>query len=126
MVKFDFAPDIKKDIQKIVKKLQFDHICATQISCFRSSSSTSKAFARIWSMPNIWQKALKIKPHYCIEVLSEKFDRLNKKQKTKVLIHELLHIPKNFSGALLGHRSRGRRIDMRIVNKLFAKMENNK
>jgi len=123
MVQFDFAPDIKKDIQKIVKKLQFDYVFPARITCFRSFGSSSRAFARIWSMPHIWQKALKIKPHYCIEVLSEKFDKLNEKQKTKVLIHELLHIPKNFSGALLGHRSRGRRIDMRIINKLFAKME---
>ena len=123
MVQFDFAPDIKKDIQKIVKKLQFDYVFPARITCFRSFGSSSRAFARIWSMLHIWQKALKIKPHYCIEVLSEKFDKLNEKQKTKVLIHELLHIPKNFSGALLGHRSRGRRIDMRIINKLFAKME---
>jgi predicted metallopeptidase len=123
-MEFNLAPDIQKHIEKIVKKLDFPHIDAQRIVCFRSSGSTSRAQARIWSLPTIWQKALKVKAHYCIEVLTEKYDRLKKNDQTKVLIHELLHIPKTFSGALLPHRGRGKvKIDTRTVNKWYKKLK---
>ncbi len=75
-------------------------------------------------MPRIWQKALRVKAHYIIEVLSEKFDKLDENNKNKILIHELMHIPKTFSGALLPHRGRGKfRIDSRSIEKLFRKLK---
>ena len=124
-MEFNLASDIQKRIKKILQKIDFPHMneeSAKQIVCFRSYGSSSRARARIWSLPKIWQKALKVKPHYCIEVLSEKFDKMSKVNQTKVLIHELLHIPKTFSGALLPHRGRGRVvIDGRSVNKLYKK-----
>lgn len=113
-------------VKKILKKIDLPHIEIKQIVCFRSYGSTSKARARIWSLPRIWQKALKVKPHYCIEVLAEKFDKMSKVNQTKVLIHELLHIPKTFSGALLPHRGRGRvSIDAKAVNKLYKEYKKN-
>ena len=122
---WESASDIKKKVGLLVKKLGISHIDPKRIICFRSFGSKSRARARIWSLPRIWQLALKVKPAYCIEILSEKFDKLSEDDKTKVLIHELLHIPKTFSGALLPHRGRGRiRIDMRVVNKLFKKLGN--
>ena len=69
-------------------------------------------------MPKIFQKALNIKPAYVVEILSKHFDKLDEDGKKKVLIHELMHIPKNFSGALLPHRSRNRHLGS-LVNKLF-------
>lgn len=121
-MEFNLAKDIQKKIKKILQKTEFPHIKHKQIVCFRSFGSKSRAYARIWSLPRIWQKALKVRPHYCIEVLSEKFDKLDKTRKTKVLIHELLHIPKTFSGAILPHRGRGRaRVDGRTVNKVYKK-----
>lgn len=121
---FQKAPDIQKKITRLVQKLSLSHLDSQRIVAFRSSGSRSKARARIWSFPRIWQKALKKPPHYCLEVLSEKFDRLSKDDQTRVLIHELLHIPKNFSGALLPHRGRGkRRIDRREVEKFFQRLK---
>ena len=49
------------------------------------------------------QKALNIKAHYVLEFLSERFDRLNEEEKIKVIIHELMHIPKSFGGGFKHH-----------------------
>jgi len=118
-MEFDRAPDIQDKINAILQSLTFPHIDKGRVICFRSFGSTSRARARIWSFPRIWQLALGVKSHYIIEVLSEKFDKLNKDDQTRVLIHELLHIPKTFSGALVPHRRRGSCIDYRSVESLF-------
>lgn len=102
------ALDIKKKANSIIKFFNFNHIKKSQIIFFRSYNSKAKAYARIWALPKIWQKALNLKPYYCIEVLSEKFDKLSLEKQIKILLHELLHIPKNFSGALLPHNHRGK------------------
>ena len=102
---FKKAPDIKKRLKEILKKVEMSHVKFGQIAAIRSYGSKSRAIARIWAFPTIWQEALGIKPHYVIEVLSEKFDRQNPEQQTKTLIHELLHIPSTFSGALRPHRT---------------------
>lgn len=113
---FKLAGDIDSEIKRIVINLGFDHVRPENLVCFRSYGSKSRAIARIWSLPRIWQIALNKDAHYCVEVISEKFDRLSDKDKEKVLIHELLHIPKNFSGALLPHRQKTKRIDSRTVD----------
>jgi len=117
------AGEIKKDIEQILKTLDFPHIDPSRVFCFRTSGSKSRSYARIWSMPKIFQRALNIKPAYIIEVLSKYYDKLDEDSKKKVLIHELLHIPKNFSGALLPHRSRHRHLQTE-VNKLFKEYKN--
>lgn len=112
------AHEIKEDIEHILKTLDFSHIDPTRIFCFRTSGSKSRSYARIWAMPKIFQRALNIKPAYVIEALSRYYDKLDEDSKKKVLIHELLHIPRNFSGALLSHRSRHRHLQSQ-VNQLF-------
>jgi len=123
-MEFQFAPDVTKRLKSIQKKLQLPHIKLNRIICFRSHGSRSRAQARIYAFPRIWQMALKQPPHYCLEILSEKFDKLSENNKTRILIHELMHIPKNFSGALLPHRGRGRVvINHRSVEKLFKQFK---
>ena len=112
------ASEVKKDIEGILKTLNFSHVDSSRIFCFRTLGSKSRSYARIWAMPKIFQRALNIKPAYIIEVLSRYYDKLDEDSKKKVLIHELLHIPKNFSGALLSHRSRHRHLQSQ-VNDLF-------
>jgi len=125
-MEFEIDKEIHKKIIEILKKIDRPYIKPEQIVCFKSKGSKSKARARIWSLPRIWQKALKVKPHYCIEVLSEKFDRLSNQEQIKILIHELMHIPKTFSGALLPHTGRGNvKINSRTVNELFKKYKEN-
>lgn len=113
------APDVFNKLEKLVTRLGLNHIILERIKVFRSFGSVSSSRARIWAFPRIWQKALNLPPHYIIEVLSEKFDCLSEDDKKRVLIHELLHIPKNFSGSLVSHRGRFHRINHRTVEKLF-------
>ena len=112
------ASDIQRDIRAILRILDLPHIKASRIFCYRSYGSKSRSYARIWSFPKIFQRALGVEASYVIEVLTKHFDKLDPDAQKKVLIHELLHIPKNFSGSLLPHRSRGRRLHD-TVNKLF-------
>jgi len=112
------AAEIKVDIEEILNTLDMSHIDSSRIFCFRTSGSKSRSYARIWAMPKIFQRALGIKPAYVIEVLSKYYDKLDEDSRKKVLIHELLHIPRNFSGALLPHRTQHRHLQTE-VNKLF-------
>lgn len=109
---------LQKQIEKLVLELGFTYIDTKQVHLFRTRGSKARAYARIWSFPKIFQEVLNVEPAYIIEVLSEKFDKLSDDNKTKVLIHELLHIPKNFSGALAPHKNNSRRID-REVERLY-------
>lgn len=113
------ADDVRQDIRHIVKTLGITHIDPSQIHCVRSHGSVSRAIARIWSLPRIWRQVLKIQPQYVIEVVSHYYDKLKDAEKKKTLIHELMHIPKNFSGALVSHRGRFHRIDYHSVDKLY-------
>ena len=120
----DEADDITLLLKHVLKRIPFEHVKADQITCMRSRESTSRSYARIWSFPKIWQKALNHPPHYIIEVLSQHFDTLSYEDKVKTIIHELMHIPKNFSGALVPHRGRYKRIDHRTVDKMFQVYKN--
>lgn len=82
----------------------FSHIRPERIFCYKTTGSKARAYARTWMMPKIFQQALGIEPAYVIECLTEHFDKLSDDQKKKVIIHELLHIPKNFSGSLVPHK----------------------
>lgn len=122
-MKWEKSSELQEQVKKLVDHLGLEHIQPEKIVVFRSYGSKSMARARIWSLPRIWQQALRVEPHYCIEVLSEKFDHLSEENKVRVLIHELLHIPKTFSGSLLPHRNRGARIDHHLVEKYYQKLK---
>lgn len=98
------APDIQKRIRRLITVAGLNHFTKSRIYSFRSRGAKTRAYARIWGLSRIWQQALGITPAYVIEVISEKFDRLGEREKDKVLLHELAHIPMNFSGALMPHR----------------------
>lgn len=88
----------------IAETLGFEHINSHRIICLRSRGSKTNAYARIWAFPRIYQVALGIGPFYVIEFIEENFCKLSEKEKIKTIIHELMHIPKAFSGSILGHK----------------------
>lgn len=113
----EMAPDVEAMVKDIVEALSYGHINEFRLICMRSRNATAGAYARIWNLPDIWQKALGVGTFYIIEVLSQHYDRLPEEKKEKVLIHELLHIPKTFSGALRPHGGRAK-INERTVGEL--------
>ena len=115
------AEDVDRKIKKLIKSLNLDWVKKGNIHSFRSKKSKTHAYARIWGLSRIWQIALAKNPSYIIEVISEKFDKLDSEQQDKILLHELAHIPKNFSGSLIPHiRKRGKRNFDNKVDSLVA------
>jgi predicted metallopeptidase len=108
-VEWKAAPDIKKRVNSLVDGLDEKLFIKGRIFCFRSLNTHTRAIARIWGFSRIWQIALNQEPAYALEVISERFDKLSEREQDKVLLHELAHIPNNFSGALVPHIRRGKR-----------------
>lgn len=106
--KFDWekAPDIQARALKLIDVLKLDSILFERLFFYRSTGSKSRAYARTWGLPKLWQNALGVEPAYIIEVISRYFDKLSARDQDRVILHELTHIPKNFSGALLPHTRR--------------------
>jgi predicted metallopeptidase len=108
---------IELKVKDIVDKLEWNHIDLSRIVCMRSyGTSTRRTLARIHATSKIIQKALRIRPHYVIEVLSENFDKLSPEEKTKTIIHEIMHIPATFGG---GFRQHGIHVNRRTVDKKY-------
>ena len=105
MIQYHLAEDIDLRVKEILRKLRMTHIDESRLICLRSKGSGSRrVIARCHGLPRIMQLALSKQPHYVIEVLSEKFDQLSKEDQTKVLIHEILHIPHSFGGGFRAHK----------------------
>lgn len=109
-IKFNYkkAPDIRNRVLKLVSDLHLDYINTDRLFFYRSEGSKARAYARTWGLPKLWQNSLEIDAAYIIEVISGYFDKLPMREQDKVLLHELSHIPKNFSGALLPHTKRAK------------------
>ncbi|MBW7960233.1 hypothetical protein B6D29_02150 [Microgenomates bacterium UTCPR1] len=122
-MKYKLAPEIKKQIKTLVKQLNFTHIKVNNIHCIRSYDAKTRAYARIWGMSRLFKEVAGLQPHYIIEVNAKKYDKLSEREKIKTLIHELMHIPKTFSGALLSHRGPHHRINDREVEKIMKNMK---
>ena len=118
--------EIGTRVRAILAGLGWKHVDEKRIFTFRSSGSSARALARIWGLPRVWQLALKVPSCYILEVISERFNKLSYEEQEKVLIHELLHVPKSFSGSLVPHRGRGRRqhIAREKIERLFNLLNN--
>lgn len=102
-MRYEFSSDLQGRAVKISMVL-FPHVKVDRIKCFRSYGTGSKrTIARCHALGKLMQKALEVEPFYCLEFLSERFDKLSFKEQTKVIIHELMHIPFSFGGGFKHH-----------------------
>ena len=123
MIKYELAADIQQEINEIIDNTNLWHIKRDRVVCIRSHDSQSRRIiARCHALTKIWQLALNTKAAYLVEVISERFDRLSKEEKTKTLIHELMHIPKAFGGGFKHHDV----VNSRNVDKIYRLMIENK
>jgi len=104
-IRYHEARDVKELVELVVSKLEFHHVDLTCVYCFRSVGSKSRrTVARVHGLGKLWQKALNKPSAYLIEVIAERYDRLSQEEKEKVIIHELLHIPRGFAGGFRPHK----------------------
>ena len=102
-MKYQQAIDLQNRMTEIVKILGMSHIDVNRVKCIRSfGSSTKRTLARCHTIGKVMQMAMNAKGHYAIEFL-EKFDKLPRDEQDKVIIHELMHIPKTFGGGFRQH-----------------------
>ncbi len=121
-MKYYEAPDLQDRLNEIVKVLGMEHVDLSRVACFRSfGSSTRRTLARCHALGKLMQNAMKTKAFYAIEFL-ERFDKLNRKEQDKVIIHELMHIPKSFGGGFRHHDF----VCDRNVELMYEKYENYK
>ena len=124
MIEYHLAEDIDVRVKEILRKLKMTHIDETRVICLRSKGSGSRrVIARCHGLSRVMQLALNKKPHYVIEVLSERFDQLNKEDQTKVLIHEILHVPHSFGGGFRSHKPFVTRAKVQRMYDKFIKLE---
>ncbi len=102
-MKYEYAPDLQERMEEIIVLLQMSHVNIERVKCFRSfGSSTRRVLARCHTIGKLMQKAIGVDAHYAIEFL-ERFDKMKREDQDKVIIHELLHIPKTFGGGFRQH-----------------------
>ncbi|MEK6925954.1 MAG: putative metallopeptidase [Nanoarchaeota archaeon] len=102
-MKYEPAPDLQEKADKISVAL-FPHVKVDRVRCFRSyGTSTRGTIARCHALGKLMQHALGIKAVYALEFIHERFDKMNEEEQTKVIIHELMHIPKTFGGGFRHH-----------------------
>lgn len=118
-MKYEIALDIKETVDRLVRELEFTHIRPLHVHCIRSFDAKTRATARIWGMSKLFKEVAGLEPNYIIEVNAKRFDKLSPRDQIKTLVHELLHIPKTFSGALLSHRGRYHRVDDTAVERVL-------
>ena len=124
MIEYHLAEDIDVRVKEILRRLKMTHVDETRLICLRSKGSGSRrVIARCHGLSRILQLALNKKPHYVIEILSERFDQLNKEDQTKVLIHEILHIPHSFGGGFRSHKPFVTRAKVQRMYDKFMKAE---
>jgi len=101
-MKYEYAPDIQIIAEEMALAL-FPHVKMHRVKCFRSTGSSSKfTIARCHALGKILQKTIGVDAYYALEFL-EKFDKMDKEEQLKVILHELMHIPKTFGGGFKHH-----------------------
>ncbi len=116
-MKYAFSETWTLKTRQLAVDLGFGHVLSDRIAVIVSQGSkTRRTLARIHALGKAMQTGLNTQPFYTIELVSEKFHKLSEEEQLKVLIHELMHVPKAFGGGLVPHKGH---ISQTQVDKLY-------
>ncbi|MBI3623713.1 metallopeptidase [Candidatus Pacearchaeota archaeon] len=102
-MRYEPAPDIQVIADEISRML-YPHVKIERMKCFRSYGSSSRGtIARCHALGKLMQRAIGVQAYYALEFIHERYDKLSEEEKLKVIIHELMHIPKTFGGGFKHH-----------------------
>ncbi|HIQ29724.1 MAG TPA: metallopeptidase [Candidatus Caldiarchaeum subterraneum] len=119
MIVYRPAPDLEERVREIVKLAGLNYVDAKRVKCVRSYGSRGRVYARIHSASKAFFTGLGMKPAYVIEFISENFDKLSQAEQEKIILHELLHIPKSFGGGLISHGRINFDKEVKILRKII-------
>ncbi len=98
MVTYKEAPELKERAIVIARKLNLNHIDFDRIHFYRYTCNT-KTVAKISGFFKTLQLPYPhINPFYVITFNDHNFERESEREQNQTILHELLHIPKTFSG----------------------------
>jgi len=120
-IRYEIAPDIQSRFADIVRTLNLGYIDLDKVVCLRSyGSSARRIIARCHGMSKVLQIAMQIKAFYVLEFIAERFDKLDHKEQEETIIHELMHIPKNFGGGFR-HHDHVSEANVKLIHKRYRK-----
>lgn len=93
-MKYEYSESLQVLAEDVSRRL-FPHIETSRIKCFRSYGDSSNLIARCYALGELMQKAMDCKSFYVLEFLGDKFNEMSTEEKVKVVIHQLLHVPKS-------------------------------
>ena len=97
------SPELEEALRTLVRLLGLSYVDASRIYGAVSKGSRSTAYARIWGLPSPFVRLGLCEPMYVVELVYENVAGLTCNKLLEVLVHELLHIPRSFSGGLRSH-----------------------
>lgn len=108
-LKFSHAPESMRLLTEdfIANIPEFRHLDAKRVHIIFSNSRTKRALALCHAFSQRLRFVLNMEPHYVIELIERRWQKLSVRDRAKVLIHELYHIPRTFSGNLRNHNDCG-------------------
>ncbi len=119
-MKYVFSGHWTARARETAQKLGLDFIELERIAVVESYGSKSRrVIARIHTMGKVMQLGMQQKPFYVIELLMERFSRQSEEEKTKTIIHELLHVPHSFGGGFRHHKGY---VNSHTVDAAFQKL----
>jgi len=121
-MRYCFSDSWTAKAREIAKSLGLGFLDLERVTVVESVGSKSRrVIARIHTMGKVMQLGMNQKPFYVIELITEHFNRQNEEEKTKTIIHELLHIPHSFGGGFRHHKGY---VNSRTVEEAFRKLKN--
>jgi len=98
MVEYIEASEIKERALELASRFELKHINFEKVHFFRYTSDT-RTIAKVGGFSKIMQLVYPhINPFYVIVFNDRNFQRISKREQDETILHELLHIPKTFSG----------------------------